>query len=324
MSSTHDYGVLLVNLGTPDEPTAEAVRKYLAEFLHDKRVVDLTRWIWCPVLHGIILRVRPPKVAKLYQSVWTEEGSPLMAISKQQRSGLAAVLEQKLGKPVPVVLGMNYGNPSLASAIEQLKDCKKVIVLPLYPQFSTATTASVYDRVAKVLKSDWNQSEYIQVRDYHNHDSYIEALANSVKQSWQQHGRNELLVMSFHGIPKRYADNGDPYPDECRETARLLAEKLELSEEQWMVTFQSRFGREEWLQPYTDKTMERLGAEHKSIDIICPGFSADCLETLEEIQEENHEIFEQHGGKGFNYIPCLNANSDHISMMADIISERIK
>ncbi len=322
MTKSDNLGVLLVNLGTPDEPTSRAVRTYLAEFLHDKRVVDLTRWIWCPVLHGVILRVRPPKVAKLYQSVWTEDGSPLLAIAKQQQSSLQAVLDQRnIG--AKVVLAMTYGNPSIKSGLDQLGDCKKILVLPLYPQFSSATTASVYDRIAKAQKERWNLPSMTFVRDYHDHPKYIEALAESVQQHWQKHPRGDILLMSFHGIPKRYATNGDPYPEECKTTARLLAERLQLSDEQWKLCFQSIFGREEWLKPYTDKTMEAMGQAGKKVDVICPGFSADCLETLEEIQVENREIYEAHGGQQFHYIPCLNNNPLHIEMMATVVEQEI-
>ncbi len=321
MTKSDNLGVLLVNLGTPDEPTASAVRTYLAEFLHDKRVVDLSRWIWCPVLHGVILRVRPPKVAKLYQSVWTDEGSPLLAISKQQQSSLQNLLNQRKVQ-AKVVLAMTYGNPSLQAGIEALADCERILVLPLYPQFSSATTASVFDRVAKVQKNRWNLPSMTFVRDYHDHPKYIEALAESVLQHWQQHERGDILLMSFHGIPKRYATNGDPYPEECQTTARLLAERLQLSDDEWKLCFQSIFGREEWLKPYTDKTMEALGEAGKKVDVICPGFAADCLETLEEIQVENREIYEAHGGQQFHYIPCLNNNPLHIEMLADIVQEK--
>lgn len=321
MTKPDNLGVLLVNLGTPDEPTASAVRTYLAEFLHDKRVVDLSRWIWCPVLHGVILRVRPPKVAKLYQSVWTDEGSPLLAISKQQQSSLQNLLNQRKVQ-AKVVLAMTYGNPSLQAGIEALADCERILVLPLYPQFSSATTASVFDRVAKVQKNRWNLPSMTFVRDYHDHPKYIEALAESVLQHWQQHERGDILLMSFHGIPKRYATNGDPYPEECQTTARLLAERLQLSDDEWKLCFQSIFGREEWLKPYTDKTMEALGEAGKKVDVICPGFAADCLETLEEIQVENREIYEAHGGQQFHYIPCLNNNPLHIEMLADIVQEK--
>ncbi len=320
MKQSTQWGVLLVNLGTPDEPTPKAVRRYLSEFLHDRRVVDLTRWIWCPVLHGVILRVRPPKVAKLYQSIWTEQGSPLLAISKQQ----TAALQQKLdaeGKPVKVALAMNYGNPSIADGFKQLNDCEKILVLPLYPQYSSTTSASVFDRVALHQKSQWNNKETRQVRSYPAHPMYIKALANSVKQAWETRQQPDVLLMSFHGIPQRYANNGDPYPQECELTAKRLAEALKLADDQWQLVYQSRFGREPWLQPYTDKTLEQLAQQGKSVDVICPGFAADCLETLEEIKEENRQVFENAGGQSYHYIPCLNDQPDHIELLAQLVDE---
>lgn len=324
MPSNAQYGVLLVNLGTPDAPTAAAVRKYLAEFLHDKRVVNLTRWIWCPVLHGIILRVRPPRVAKLYQSVWTEQGSPLMAISREQ----ADSLQQKLSSHTDpstefcVELAMTYGNPSIKHGLSRLKEkgCQNIIILPLYPQYSSATSASVFDRVAKALNEEWDVPSIRFIRDYYDHAKYIDALAASISEHWQNNPRPDKLLMSFHGIPKRYANNGDPYPEQCRATAELVAKKLGLNDDQWLLTFQSRFGREEWLMPYTDKTLEKLAQEgSRSVQIVCPGFAADCLETLEEIESENKEIFMEHGGESFGYIPCLNNRDDHIELLADLV-----
>jgi len=323
MTKTSSIGVLLVNLGTPDAPTAPAVRKYLAEFLHDHRVVDLSRWIWCPILHGIILRVRPPKVAKLYQSIWTDQGSPLLATTRSQAELLQQLFDDK-AIDCQVSYAMNYGSPSIADGLASLGNCSKVIVLPLYPQYSSATTASVYDRVAKVIAKQWNMPGIDFVRDYHSHPGYIKALANSVRASWHEKGRGDKLLISFHGIPKRYADNGDVYPDECRETARLLAEELELKADEWLCCFQSRFGREEWLQPYTDETMEKLGKEGISVDVICPGFAADCLETLEEIQVENHDIFKEAGGKHYHYVPCLNAQPDHVGVLFDIVKNKLR
>lgn len=320
MKQPTQWGVLLVNLGTPDEPTPKAVRRYLSEFLHDRRVVDLSRWIWCPVLHGVILRVRPPKVARLYQSIWTEQGSPLLAISKQQAAGLQQKLDAE-GKSIRVALAMNYGNPSIAEGFRQLEGCEKILILPLYPQFSSATTASVFDRVANYQKAQWNNKEVRQVRSYEAHPQYIKALAESVRREWQSRAQPDVLLMSFHGIPLRYATNGDPYPKECETTAKLLAEALELSDEQWKLCYQSRFGREPWLQPYTDKTLEQLAQQGKSVDVICPGFAADCLETLEEIKVENREVFERFGGKQYHYIPCLNDSFEHIELLEQLVNE---
>ncbi|MGO1295959.1 MAG: ferrochelatase [Vibrio sp.] len=317
MDNNKKVGVLLVNLGTPDEPTGPAVKRFLGEFLHDKRVVDLTRWLWCPLLHGIILPIRSPRVAKLYQSIWMDEGSPLMVYSKRQRSKLQEHLS------VPVALGMNYGQPSIKHGIQELQGqgVERIVVLPLYPQYSSSTNAAVFDGMAKSLKSIPVLPEITFIRDYHDHPAYIKALADQVRETWKTQGQGQYLLCSFHGIPKRYADNGDVYPFHCLRTTELLKEELGLDSESMMMTYQSRFGREEWLQPYTDKTLEKLPLQdHKNIDVLCPGFSSDCLETLEEIQEQNKEIFMNAGGQQFRYIPCLNDSDSHIEMMSSIVS----
>lgn len=317
-------GVLLVNLGTPDAPTPEAVKRYLAEFLHDHRVVDLTRWLWCPILHGIILQVRPKRVAKAYAGVWTDKGSPLLAISLQQQAAIKAELNQR-GLDLPVELAMTYGNPSIDKGLQVLVDqgVEEVIVLPLYPQYSATTTGAVFDKLAKVIAKRPEFPAISFIRDYYRRDRYLEALAQSVKDHWQEHGKGERLLISFHGIPKRYADNGDPYPQHCHYTAEQLALRLGLDAGEWLCSFQSRFGREEWLQPYTDKTLEQWGAEIGQVDVICPAFAADCLETLEEIQVENREIFCEAGGESLSYIPALNDREDHISLLADLIQEKV-
>ncbi len=312
-------GVLLANLGTPDEPTAQAVKRFLSQFLHDHRVVDLTRWLWCPLLHWVILPLRSPRVAKLYQSVWMEEGSPLMVYSKRQQDKL----QQQLS--VPVELGMTYGNPSLLSGVQALQDqgVEKIIVLPLYPQYSATTTAAVFDGLAKGLKSQRVLPELQFITSYHDHPLYIRALADKVRASWRDKGQGDLLICSYHGIPKRYADNGDIYPQHCQQTTRLLAQELGLNEQQVMMTYQSQFGKEEWLQPYTDKTMQALPSQGvKKVDIVCPAFAVDCLETLEEISEENQHLFLEAGGETFNYIACLNDSDLHIEMMVDLIQAR--
>lgn len=316
MSESSKTGVLLVNLGTPDEPTAKGVKRFLEEFLHDHRVVDMTRWIWCPVLHGIILPVRSPKVAKAYQSVWMDEGSPLMVYSKRQ----AAKLEQELG--LPVALGMSYGNPSLKAGIEQLLEqgVEKVVVLPLYPQYSGTTTAAAFDGIAKACKSISTIPAMTLIRDYHDHPLYIKALADNVRAHWEKNGRADYLLCSYHGIPKRYADNGDVYPQHCQATTELLRAELGLDESQMGMSYQSIFGREEWLKPYTDKTLEQMPSQGiKSIDIMTPAFSVDCLETLEEIAIEAKETFLEAGGEQYRYIPCLNDSDEHIAMMAQLI-----
>ncbi|MGM3224641.1 ferrochelatase [Dickeya zeae] len=313
-------GVLMVNLGTPDAPTPQAVKRYLAEFLHDRRVVDLTRLIWCPLLHGIILPTRSPRVAKLYQSVWMDEGSPLLVYSRRQQQALAASLPD-----IPVELGMSYGSPSLKSALEALlaKGVTEVTVLPMYPQYSCSTTAAVWDGVSALLRNRRQIPGIRFIRDYAEHPAYIEALKHSVEQSFLQHGVPDKLVISFHGIPQRYADEGDDYPKRCAATAQALAVALGLSSEQVMMTFQSRFGREAWLTPYTDETMQALPKQGvKRIQVICPGFAADCLETLEEIKEQNREIFLHAGGESFEYIPALNDAPLHIALLAQLVGEQ--
>ncbi|EEX37583.1 ferrochelatase [Vibrio sp. A11] len=319
MQTKKKLGVLLANLGTPDEPTPKAVKRFLSQFLHDHRVVDLTRWIWCPLLHGVILPLRSPRVAKLYQSVWMDEGSPLLVYSKRQQEKL----QQRLDYPVE--LGMTYGNPSLLSGMQALRDqgVEKIIVLPLYPQYSATTTAAVFDGLAKAMKTQRVIPEIDFITDYHDHPLYIRALADKVRSSWSEKGQGDVLICSYHGIPKRYADNGDIYPQHCRKTTHLLAQELGLSDQQVMMTYQSQFGKEEWLQPYTDKTMQALPSQGmKKIDIICPAFSVDCLETLEEISEENKHLFLEAGGEAFNYIACLNDSDLHIEMMVDLIHAR--
>ncbi|WP_245944341.1 ferrochelatase [Marinospirillum perlucidum] len=319
------FAVMLVNLGTPDAPTPSAVRKYLAEFLWDKRVVDVSRPLWWLLLNAIILRVRPGPVAKNYRKVWTEEGSPLLAIGRQQQKGLESLLSDKLGEKIPVFLSMTYGSPSMEEVGREIRKtgAERLLVLPLYPQYSATTTAAVFDRLAASLKPCPHLPEMRFVRDYHQHPAYIRALAQSVRASWEKNQQEpEKLVMSFHGIPQRYARQGDPYPQHCETTARLLAEELGLQEGRWLLTYQSRFGREPWLQPYTDATLEQLGqAKTSSLSVICPGFSADCLETLEEIEEENREIYETAGGQGFSYIPALNANPEHLQLLYELVEQ---
>jgi len=317
MQTIKKQGVLLANLGTPQAPTTAEVKRFLTEFLHDQRVVDLSPWQWYPILHCFILPRRSPKVAKLYESIWMDEGSPLMVYSKRQREKLQQLLD------IPVELGMTYGEPSLQSGIENLQQqgVEEVIVLPLYPQYSATTTAAVFDGLAKVIKTLPTMPAVNFVRDYYDHPLYIKALANKVRISWEEKGQGDLLVCSYHGIPKRYAENGDIYPEHCAETTRLLAQELGLETDKVLMTYQSQFGKEEWLQPYTDKTMESLPIKGvKKLDIICPAFSVDCLETLEEIAGENRELFLEAGGEAFNYIPCLNADDNHIEMMKALIA----
>ena len=321
--SSPRFGVLLANLGTPDAPTPQAVRRYLREFLSDRRVVDLPRWKWWPILNAFVLTTRPRRVAKAYASIWTPEGSPLLAISRRQQQALKVTLRERFGDDIPVALGMDYGNPSIASAGLELRDAGvgNVLVLPLYPQFSSATTASVFDQVARALQRCPAHPGIRFIRSYCDHPHYIGALANSVREHWAREGERGHLVMSYHGIPKRYAQQGDPYPRECETTSRLVAQALSLEPSEWTMTYQSRFGREEWLQPYTDETLMRWAksGEQRSVDIMSPAFAADCLETLEELREENRENFEKAGGERYTYIPALNDRDDHIELLATLI-----
>ncbi len=309
-------GILLANLGTPDAPTPGAVKRYLRQFLSDKRVVDTSRLLWWPLLRGVILPIRSPRVAKLYQSVWMEEGSPLMVYSRRQQQALAARLPD-----TPVALGMSYGSPSLASAVDDLlaQGVEHIVVLPLYPQYSCSTVAAVWDELARILAKKRAIPGISFIRDYAEHPDYIHALAASVRASFAVHGEPDLLLLSYHGIPQRYANQGDDYPQRCRDTTRELVSALGLPPERVMMTFQSRFGQEPWLTPYTDETLKMLGEKGtKHIQVLCPGFAADCLETLEEIAVQNREIFLEAGGKQYEYIPALNADAAHIEMMVNL------
>lgn len=315
-------GVLITNLGTPDAPTPAALRKYLAEFLSDPRVIEVPRLIWWFVLHGIILRLRPRRSAKAYEKVWTKNGSPLLDISTRQAHAIQQELDKRFSGKVKVELAMRYGNPSIQSGLEKLRDANanRFLIFPLYPQYSAATTASTFDAIAKVFKTWRWIPELRMVNHYHDNTGYINALANSIKKHWETHPRPEKLLFSFHGLPKDYFLAGDPYHCECHKTARLVAECLELNEEEWQLTFQSRFGPREWLQPYTDITLKELGAKGvKHVQIICPGFSADCLETLEEIDLQNRGFFIEAGGKEFSYIPALNQSDEHIQLLSTIV-----
>ena len=309
-------GILLANLGTPDAPTPAAVSRYLRQFLSDKRVVDTPRLLWWPILRGVILPLRAPRVAKLYQSVWMDAGSPLMVYSRQQQQALAQRLPG-----TPVALGMSYGSPSLESAVNELmeKNVDNIVVLPLYPQYSCSTVAAVWDELARIL----GKKRYIPgvsfIRDYADDSDYIQALAESVRASVEKHGEPDVLLLSYHGIPQRFADEGDDYPQRCRDTTRELVSALGISHDKVMMTFQSRFGREPWLTPYTDETLKMLGEKGvKHVQVMCPGFSADCLETLEEIAVQNKEFFLEAGGEKYEYIPALNASPAHIDMMVNL------
>jgi protoporphyrin/coproporphyrin ferrochelatase len=329
--------VLLVNLGTPDAPTAASVRTYLAEFLSDPRIVEIPKPIWWLILHGIILRVRPAKSAAKYASIWLDKhvdatssrGSPLRYWTQQQALGLQAAMDAAssgMGASVVVRYAMRYGNPSIAQELNQLKaeGATRILILPLYPQYSGTTTASVSDAVF-----DWGKRQRVIpelrfVNRYHDHAGYIQMLGNRVRASWKKTGQPQVLVMTFHGVPERTLHLGDMYHCECMKTARLLAEHLGLSKEQYRVTFQSRFGRAKWLQPYTEPTLIALAkAGIERVDLICPGFTSDCLETLEEIDMEAREAFTHAGGKQFNYIPCPNDNPEWMGVLRDIAMQHM-
>lgn len=312
MSTPHDSApaLVLVNLGTPAAPTAPAVRRYLAQFLHDHRVVQLTRWLWCPLLHFIILPLRSPKVAHKYAQIWMDGGSPLAVHT--------AALARAVGVRLPgwrVVHAMRYGEPSVAAVFDGLRagGVRRVRVLPLYPQYSTTTTASVVDAV--VAAAGDLQVEVL--RDYHEDAGWAAAVAASIRAHWAEHGRGERLLLSFHGIPRRLVDGGDPYADQCEASARAIAAALGIPRDDLLLTFQSRFGRERWLEPYTQPTLEALArAGVRRVDVVCPGFAVDCLETLEEISVENDAAFRAAGGEALRYIPCLNAGDAHADALA--------
>jgi ferrochelatase len=320
-------GVLIANLGSPDEPTPRALRRYLAQFLWDRRIVDVPRPLWWLILHGIILRTRPRRSAALYRKVWRPDGAPLKVIAGRQRDLLQAELEKMLPGEVTVALGMRYGGPSIAEALEQLRraNAQRVLVLPLFPQYSASTTASAFDAVADTLKGWRWLPELRFVNQYHDHPGYIEALATSIRDEWQGRERPKKLLFSFHGTPERFLHEGDPYFCQCQKSARLVAERLGLEEGEWEVVFQSRFGREQWLKPYADERLKTLAEEGVgSVDLICPGFSADCLETLEEMAGENRELFLAAGGRDYHYIPALNDRIDHIRSLTEVIAASVQ
>lgn len=322
-------GLLLVNLGSPDSPTAKDTRRYLAQFLHDYRVIDTSRWIWCPILHGIILPLRPKKSAHAYNSIWHEpaefpgDEAPLIRITRAQAAGV----QERLGDDVEVEIAMRYGNPSIGASLDVLKNkgCTRIAVLPLYPQFAGATTASVYDGVAMALENRMDVPELRFLRHYYDDPRFISALADSVDThlgtlDWTP----DAILTSYHGLPQSYVDKGDPYQEECLQTTELLRHHMGKSESELYATFQSRFGPKAWLQPYTDKTLEALPKKGvKKVAVVMPGFAADCLETLEEIAIEAKESFMEHGGEEFAAIPCLNADKSHLDLLADLARERL-
>lgn len=320
--SDETVGILVVNLGTPDAPTAAALRRYLGEFLWDSRVVEIPRLLWWLILNLFVLTTRPAKSAQAYKKIWTEDGSPLLSISRKQTDALRKKLQAEFPGPINVELAMRYGTPSIESAMDKLREkrCRRILVLPLYPQYSATTTATVFDEVTRVLKSWRWIPEMRFINQYFDDSNYIDSLVNSIKEAWAEHDQPEKLLFSFHGMPKQFLLAGDPYHCHCQKTARLVAEKLKLNEDQWVLSFQSLFGKAEWLKPYTQPTLEELGSSGTaSVDVICPGFSADCLETLEEIAIVNKDAFVKSGGGKFHYIPALNDRQDHIAMLSNLV-----
>ena len=319
-------GVLLTNLGTPKAPTAKALRPYLKQFLWDPRVVEVPRPIWWLILNGIILNTRPKRSAEAYSAVWNERGSPLLAHLEDQVAGVSEHLKARHGDQFVVRGAMRYGSPAIAGVLTEMFDAgvQKLVVLPLYPQYGGPTTGSTFDEVSSDLaRRRWLPALRF-ISSYHDDPRYIAAVADSIRAHWETHGRAEKLLLSYHGMPKRYLTEGDPYHCQCHKTSRLIAEQLELSEGEMITTFQSRFGREEWLQPYTDETLQNLPGEGvTSVQVVCPGFSADCLETIEEIGMENRDFFLEAGGTRYEYIPCLNAQDRHLSTLTDLISEEL-
>lgn len=318
-------GVLLCNLGTPESPTPTAVRRYLAEFLSDPRLVELPRWIWLPLLHGVILNVRPRRSARAYSRIWTAEGSPLLTLSRALHAAVDARLQATTPGRVQVALAMRYGEPSIHAALSALRaaGARRLVVLPLYPQYSGPSTGSVFDAVSATLQR-WRWVPDLRfVSGYHDDPAYLDALARSIEEHWQRAGRADRLYFSFHGLPYRYFLQGDPYFCQCQATARLLATRLGLASADWQVVFQSRFGRERWLEPYADRTLEAAArAGVRTVDVVCPGFAVDCLETLEEIAMQNRELFIAAGGQDLRYVPALNARADHAQALAALVERQ--
>jgi len=319
-------GILITNLGTPKEATTQAVRAYLTEFLHDPRIVEIPRLLWLLMLHGFILRVRPKRSAKAYKSIWSKKGSPLMFHTQDQCRALSNTLKKQWGEQIQIEFAMRYGAPSISSALQKLADSgvTKLLVLPLYPQYASSTIGSTFD----ALSQDYTQRRWLPqlrfISGYHDSPLYIQALAESIKSYWAEHGKADKLILSYHGLPEQTLKDGDPYFCQCHATTRHLINVLGLNKDEYLTTFQSRVGRAEWLKPYTDQTMKSLPDQGvKSIQVICPGFSADCLETIEEIDVENREYFLESGGEHYAYIPALNASENHINALSSLINENL-
>ena len=321
--ATKKTGILLANLGSPTAPTVPAVRRFLKDFLWDPRVVNIPRPVWWLILHCFVLPFRPARSAKAYQKIWDDKGSPLVFLTRQLSEKLAVKLATK---DIITKYSMRYGEPSIASQLKLFKEegVNDVVVLPLYPQYSSTTTASIYDDVIKEFNQWRHLPSFKFISDYHQFDGYITAIAESVKSAWQAQGKNELLLMSFHGLPELLTKLGDPYYHQCQNTAKLIADKLGLDDKQWLLVFQSRFGKAEWLKPYCADTLQKLpGQGIKTVDVICPGFAVDCLETLEEMAMENKAVFMEAGGTDYRYIPALNDSESHVDAIVNLHEEWI-
>lgn len=320
--------IVFINLGTPYAPTPRAVRQFLREFLSDRRVVEVPRLIWLLILYLIILPLRPRRVAKAYQQIWFGEVSPLRHFSDQLVSGVGSkIAEHYPDKDIEVHLAMTYGEPSLTGVLDSAlaNGCERLLFVPLYPQYSATTTAAAMDVVMRYFAAKRDIPHWSWIRDYHDHPEYIAALAGSIEAHWREQGRGDYLLASFHGIPKRNIDLGDPYQAHCERTAKLVAERLGLKNSEWQLSYQSRLGKAEWLQPYTDKTLAVLPSKGiKKLDVICPAFAVECLETLEEIDGEGHDIFTESGGDAFRYIPCLNDSDIHQNLMLALCKKFIE
>ena len=320
-------GILLINLGTPDAPTAQAVRPYLKEFLSDPRVIEIPMAMWWPILNGVVLNTRPKKSAAKYASVWLPEGSPLRVHTERQTVLLQGFLGERTKAPFAVDYAMRYGNPSIPSVLRKLKEqnCRRILIVPMYPQYAASSTATAFDVVFSELQQMRNAPALRTIASFHDHTGYIKALANNINEYWMKNGRPEKLVMSFHGLPRYTLDKGDPYHCECHKTGRLLAQQLGLQPDQYFLSFQSRFGKAEWLQPYTTATLKKLGKQKtKRVDVVCPGFVADCLETLEDIAMEGKEDFQHAGGGEYHYIPCLNERNDWMHALTDLVMDNLQ
>jgi ferrochelatase len=320
-------GILVINLGTPDAPTPRAVRRYLNQFLSDPRVVELPRWLWWLVLQGFVLRVRPRRSAALYAKIWTEQGSPMLLHSRELARALQQDLARRLDGPVYVELGMSYGEPSIEDALQGLEQsgAGRIVALPLYPQYSGSTTGSAFDKVARALSSRRRVPAVTFLDHYHDAAGYIAAVAGSIREFRRQHGRADRLLFSFHGLPRQMVDKGDPYAGQCRTTARLVAESLGLDHGDWELAFQSRVGRQEWLKPYTDETLESWGRKGmQKVDVVCPGFAVDCLETLEEVRLRYANLFAASGRGELRYIPALNDRRDHVEFLGRLLVDRVQ